>query len=206
MKDTTEHGDDNMGADDGMRALLVDDDRARAHVMQAALRAEGHSVVACIDTGADVCAAAATHHAGMVLVGVETLDARTLGELARLNRQQPRPVVVFAHHSDAQMTRRAVAAGVSAYVVDGFQPSRLSAVLDVARARFEVYQTLLTQLEDARSRLADNRDIEKAKGMLMQRRNLSESEAYSLLRKQAMERKQRIGDFARLLLDAADAL
>jgi len=58
----------------------------------------------------------------------------------------------------------------------------------------------------ARTRLADQRDIEKAKGLLMKRRGLDESAAYGLLRRMAMDRKQRIGDFARVLITAADVL
>ena len=78
--------------------------------------------------------------------------------------------------------------------------------MEVAIARFELHQALHQELDQARTRLADQRDIEKAKGLLMKRRGLDESTAYGLLRRMAMDRKQRIGDFARVLITAADVL
>ena len=114
--------------------------------------------------------------------------------------------MLFAARSDAETTRRAVQSGVSVYVVDGLNPARVHALLELAIARFEMQQALRRELDHARTRLADQRDIEKAKGVLMKRRGLDESAAYELLRKMAMDRKQRIGDFSRVLLTAADVL
>ena len=142
----------------------------------------------------------------VIFIDVDAPGRDTLESLGQLNREHPRPIVLFAARSDPETTRRAVHAGVSAYVVDGLHPTRLSSLMEVAIARFELHQALRHELDQARIRLADQRDIEKAKGLLMKRRNLDEAQAYSLLRRMAMDRKQRIGDFARVLITAADVL
>eukprot|EP01035_Chromulina_nebulosa_P019854 gene19853-biopygen14389 len=115
-------------------------------------------------------------------------------------------MMLFAAQSDADTTRRAVQTGISAYIVDGLHAARLSTQLEVAVTRFEWQQNLREELDEARIRLADHRDIGKAKGLIMKRRELDEAEAYRLLQKMAMDRKQRIGDFCRMLLGAANAL
>jgi response regulator NasT len=189
-----------------LRIMLVDDDAARLAMLEQALVAEGHTIAARLDTHADLPSAVERCQPEVIFIDVDAPGRDTLESLGQLSREQPRPIVLFAARSDAETTRRAVHAGVSAYVVDGLHPTRLSALLEVAIARFELHQALRQELDQARTRLADQRDIEKAKGLLMKRRGLDESAAYGLLRRMAMDRKQRIGDFARVLITAADVL
>lgn len=189
-----------------LRVMLVDDDTERLSMLEQALVAEGHTVAARLDTHADLPSAVERCQPEVIFIDVDAPGRDTLESLGQLNREHPRPIVLFAARSDAETTRRAVHAGVSAYVVDGLHPTRLSALLEVAIARFELHQALRQELDQAKTRLADQRDIEKAKGLLMKRRNLDEQQAYSLLRRMAMDRKQRIGDFARVLITAADVI
>ncbi|MDE0855109.1 MAG: ANTAR domain-containing protein [Nevskia sp.] len=189
-----------------LRVMLVDDDAERLSMLEQALAAEGHTVAARLDTHADLSAAVERCQPEVIFIDVDAPGRDTLESLGQLNREHPRPIVLFASRSDPETTRRAVHAGVSAYVVDGLHPTRLSSVMEVAIARFELHQALRQELDQARTRLADQRDIEKAKGLLMKRRGLDESAAYNLLRRMAMDRKQRIGDFARVLITAADVL
>lgn len=188
------------------RVMLVDDDVDRLRVLERALTAEKHVIVARLDARADLSAAVSLHKPEVILIDVDAPARETLESLGQIYREQPLPVVVFASRSDAETTRRAVHAGVSAYVVDGLQPARINALLQLAVARFETQQALRNELDAARSRLADQRDIEKAKGLLMKRRGLDEAQAFALLRRMAMDRQQRIGEFSRSLISAADVL
>jgi len=99
-----------------------------------------------------------------------------------------------------------VRAGVSAYVVDGLDAARVKAVIDVAVARFEDFQDLREQLAEANLKLAERKLVERAKGILMKARGLDEEAAYRLMRKFAMDRKLKLGEVARQLIDAADLL
>lgn len=190
----------------GLSIMLVDDKQERIRMLEQALVAEGHAVVAQLGTKADLPAAVAKYQPEVILIDVDAPGRDTLESLVQLNRERPRPIVLFAERSDADTTRRAVAAGVSAYVVDGLHPSRINSVLELAIARFEQHQSMRSELDRARLRLSDSRDIEKAKGLLMKRRGIDEDTAFGLLRRMAMERQQRIGEVARVVLTAADVL
>jgi response regulator NasT len=189
-----------------LRVILVSNDPSRTAVLEQALAAAGHAIVARLDTRCSLSAAAAQYRPSIVFVDVEAPEPDILESVGELQRSAPLPVVMFAARSDAETTRRALHAGISAYIVDGFHPARLHALLEVALARFELQRALVQELGEARTRLADTRDIEKAKGLLMKRKALDEAAAYGMLRRMAMNRKQRIGDFARALLSASDVL
>jgi len=91
-------------------------------------------------------------------------------------------------------------AGVAAYVVEGLQPNRVRAVIDVAVARFQAHQALRAQLEEARSALSERKLVERAKGLLMQTRKMSEEEAYRALRRLAMDQGKRLVDVAEAVI------
>ena len=189
-----------------LRVMLVDEDAERMATLESALLDEGHVIAARLPMSTELTSAASQYQPDVIFIDVDAADRETLDAIGQLNREQPRPTIVFAARSDAETTRRAVQVGVSAYVVDGLHPARLRPLLEVAMARFELHQALRRELNQARIRLADHRDIEKAKGVIMKRRSLDEAAAYGLLRRMAMDRKQRIGDCARTLLTAAEFL
>ncbi|HZP11451.1 MAG TPA: ANTAR domain-containing protein [Nevskiaceae bacterium] len=190
----------------GFRVMLVDDEAERSRMLEEALTAQGHRVVARVDSRADLVPAVEQSQPEIVLIDVDAPARETLDSLGQMHRSRPRPVVLFAARSDAETTRRAVQAGVSAYIVDGLQAKRITAVLEVAIARFEMHQAMRSELDRARSRLSDSRDIEKAKGLLMKRRGIDEETAFALLRRMAMDRQQKLGELARALIAAADVL
>lgn len=189
-----------------MRVMLVDDDRDRSALLRQALHGSGNEVVAELSTNSDLLMAVNEHAPDVILIDVDAPSRDTLESLGQIARDRPRPIVLFAEKSDTETIRRAMRAGVSAYVVDGMSASRLKSVIEVAIARFDEHQALRRELEETKNRLADRRDIDRAKGVLMQRRKLSENEAYELLRKMAMDRNLKLGDAARALLAAADLI
>jgi response regulator NasT len=129
-----------------------------------------------------------------------------LEHLVVMSERGPRPVVMFTNDGAPEVIREAVRACVSAYVVGGLDAARVKSIIDVAVARFEDFQRLRTELAEANVRLSERKVIERAKGILMKTRGLDEETAYSLLRKNAMDRKLRIADVAQQLIDAAGLL
>ncbi|MEM8699818.1 MAG: ANTAR domain-containing protein, partial [Pseudomonadota bacterium] len=117
-----------------------------------------------------------------------------------------RPVAMFVDRSNDQATKAAIEAGVSAYVVDGLRKQRIKPVIDAAIARFHMYSRMRTELAATKAALAERKTIDRAKGLLMQARGLSEEEAYALLRKTAMDQGRKVVEVATALVTAADLL
>ena len=142
----------------------------------------------------------------MIIVDAESEARDSLEHVVMATRDERRPVVLFTNDNDTSHVKYAVAAGVSAYIVAGLEPARIRPILDVAMARFEHEQGLRRELLEAKTELHDRKVIDRAKGMLMARQNLSEKVAYERLRKAAMDKGLRIGEVAQRMLDAADLL
>ena len=189
-----------------LTVMLVDDQPARAALLEQALLDHSYKVIARLSSAAGLAEQVARLEPDVIIIDIESPDRDTLEHMASLHRDNPRPVVMFAEQNDSGAIERAVRAGVSAYVVDGLNPSRVKTIVDVAVARFREYQALRRELEETRTQLADRKQIDRAKGLLMKHRSLDEKQAYNAMRKMAMDRGQRLAEVAGNIIAVFDLL
>ena len=189
-----------------LRVILVDENVDRAKMVQGSLAAQGYDVVAVLGSGADLSARLVACNADVVIIDMDSPDRDILESMRQVGNEQPRPIVMFSQDGDPQTIKSAVEVGVSAYVVDNLRPERIKPVVDVAIARFAQFQNLRSELDKAKSSLAERKLIERAKGILMKRRHCEEDEAFGLMRKMAMDQKIRLADVASRIIDAAELL
>lgn len=186
--------------------MLVDDQPARAALLERALCDHGYDVIARLETAGGLADAVSRLQPDVIVVDIDSPDRDTLDTMALLHRDNPRPIVMFAGENDVGSIERALRAGVSAYVVDGLDPVRVKGIVDVAIARFREFQALRSELEKTRNELADRKLIDRAKGLLMQHRSYGERDAYHAMRRMAMDRGQRLVDVARNIISVFELL
>lgn len=189
-----------------LKVMLVDDQPARAALLEQALLDHQFTVIARLSSAAGLAEQVAKLEPDIIIIDIESPDRDTLENMAILHRDNPRPVVMFAEEGDAGAIERAVRAGVSAYVVDGLNPSRVKPIVDVAIARFREFQALRRELQETRTQLADRKQIDRAKGLLMKHRDMDEQQAYQAMRKMAMDRGQRLGEVANNIIAVLELL
>ena len=142
----------------------------------------------------------------MIIVDAES-DARdVLEHIVIATRDERRPIVMFTESEDTGSMEAAMAAGVSAYIVAGLHAERIKPVLNVALARFRQDQKLRSELSDTKLKLAERKVVERAKGVLMARHQMSEEVAYQKLRSMAMNKNMKLSEIAQRLLDVEDLL
>lgn len=188
------------------KILLVTENRERASLLEQALMQIHYPVAAKINVDDDfvMYVQQACPHA--LIMDVTEPSSQALQQLRRMGEQLPLPVVIFAERSSGQIIQSAMKAGVSAYVVDGFRPDRVASVLETAMARFQEFKALRVERDRAQSKLAERKNIERAKGILMRRRELAEEAAYRVLRKMAMDRGRPLADVAQSIITAEETL
>ncbi|AOI73487.1 histidine kinase [Burkholderia ubonensis] len=185
-----------------LRVLLVTDTQKPIGDLRDALARLGYEMLNEVATPARLPAAVEAQRPDVVIIDTESPSRDTLEQLAVMNATAPRPVLMFSHDANQTLIRAAVGAGVSAYLVEGLSAERLAPILEVALARFSHDEALRQRLADVERELADRKVIDRAKRLLMDRRHLSEHDAYAMLRKRAMDQGIRIVDAARQVLAA----
>ena len=186
--------------------LVIDENRIRASIIEAGLRETGHENVTVVHDINGIARTIAQINPDVIVINLENPNRDMLENMFQLSRAVKRPVAMFVDRSDRASIEAAVEAGVSAYVVDGLKQERVKPILDMAIIRFNAFSRLARELEEARSELGDRKVIERAKGILMTSKGLSEEEAYGLLRKTAMNQNRKIAEVAQSLVTAAALL
>lgn len=189
---------------DGDEQALAQAERSR--LLRIGLLEAGYNLVATLPADPFLTERLAQLRADLVIVDAES-DARdALEHVVMATRDERRPIVMFTSDEDTSHVNEAVAAGVTAYIVDGLAPERIHPILTVALARFRHQEALLAELDSARDELQERKLIERAKGLLMQRQGLSEPEAYARLRKAAMNKGMKLGEMAQQMIEMAELL
>ncbi len=186
--------------------LIVEPDRERALRIVDGLRATGDHDITVLSEPTALARRIAAYDPDIVLIDVADPSRDVLEELALVSGPMERPVAMFVDRSDEQMTRAAIEAGVSAYVVDGLRPERVKPILDAAIARFHLFHKIRAELAATRAALEERKTIDRAKAILMKARGIDEGAAYALLRKTAMDQNRRMAEIAQQLVMAAGLL
>jgi response regulator NasT len=195
-----------MSAGPALKILVIDENRIRASIIEAGLHDAGHADVALIHDTAGIAARIEALQPDVIVIDLENPNRDMLENMFQLSRAVKRPIAMFVDHSDTASIEAAVDAGVSAYVVDGLRKERVKPILDMAISRFRAFSRMERELEEARSELENRKVVERAKGILMRSRGVSEAEAYALLRKTAMNQNRKIADVAQSLVTTAELL
>lgn len=185
---------------------MVERDKTKAHEIIDALMDGGWHDVTVISSPAALEREIKHQDPDIILIDLANPDRDTLEHLGLVSNARNRPVAMFVDHSDELMTQAAISAGLSAYVVNGLQKHRIKPVIETAIARFRMIAKMQSELDAAKQALSDRKMIDRAKGLLIRARDISEDEAYGLLRKTAMDQGRKVIDVATALVTAAELL
>ena len=189
-----------------LRIVIVDDSGLRATVLEDGLREAGYEDIHLVPPQGAFVARLERIAPDVVLMDLGSPSRDTLEEMLAVSRALARPIAMFVDQSDEDMIGAAIDAGVSAYVVDGLRKDRVKPILDLAIRRFNAFARMQTELDEAKTALAERRTIDRAKAILMESRQMSEADAYALLRTTAMNQGRRIAEVAEALITASSLL
>jgi response regulator NasT len=193
-------------ADAALKILVIDKDPIRRAILEAGLRESGFANVILLGETAGLLNHIYRIDPDVILIDLENPSRDVLEQMFQVSRVVRRPIAMFVDQSDRETTRAAVEAGVSAYIVDGLKQGRIKDILELCISRFNAVAHLQDELDRAKSALEERKTIDRAKGILMQAKGLSEEQAYALLRKTAMNEKRKIAEVAQAVITASELL
>jgi response regulator NasT len=195
-----------MGAESSPKIAIVDESPIRAAILEEGLREAGFTDVVRIGEMQSLLSRIYALDPDVIVIDLENPSRDVLEQMFQVSRAVRRPIAMFVDQSDAASIQASVDAGVSAYIVDGLKKERLKPILDLCISRFNAFAKLQDELDRTKSALEDRKVIERAKGILMKLKGLTEDEAYVLLRSTAMREKKKIGEIAQSILTASELL
>lgn len=193
-------------SDLSLTIAIVDESRSRAAIIEDGLREAGYTKIVHIDEMTNLLARLYATDPDVVVIDLENPSRDVLEQLFQVSKLVKRPVAMFVDQSDTGMITKAIDAGVSAYVVDGLKKERVKSILDMCVARFQAYARLQNELDQAKSALEERKVVERAKGLLMKHKGITEEEAYALLRRRAMNEKKKIAEIAQAVVTGLEIL
>ena len=204
--DSSSQGSQPQGGqrDSSLKIAIVDESPIRAAILEDGLREAGFTQVERIAETHNLLVRIYAMDPDVILIDLESPSRDMLEQMFQMSRAVKRPVAMFVDQSDSASIQAAVDAGVSAYIVDGLKKERIKNILDTCISRFNAFSRLQGELERTKSALEERKVIDRAKGILMKAKNLTEEEAYAMLRKTAMNEKKKIVDIAQSVITATE--
>src|SRR5467141_3076108 len=191
-----------MGAESSPKIVIVDESPIRAAILEEGLREAGFTGVVHISEMQNLLARIYAIDPDVILIDLENPSRDVLEQMFQVSRIVKRPVAMFVDQADSASIQASVDAGVSAYIVNGLKKERIKSILDLCISRFNAFSRLQSELEQTKSALAERKVIDRAKGILMTVKNLSEDAAYALLRRTAMNENRKIAEVAQSVVTA----
>ena len=195
-----------MGAESSPKIAIVDESPIRAAILEEGLREAGYTEVVRISEMQSLLSRIYALDPDVIVIDLENPSRDILEQMFQVSRAVRRPIAMFVDQSDTASIQASVDAGVSAYIVDGLKKERLKSILDLCISRFNAFSRLQDELDRTKSALEERKVIDRAKGILMKLKGLTEEEAYVLLRSTAMREKKKIGEIAQSILTASELL
>jgi len=185
-----------------LRVVVAEDEALIRMDLVEMLQREGYEVVGQAANGSEAVTLVRTHRPDVALFDVKMplKDGITAAEELRGEV----PIVMLTAFSQRELVERASSAGVMAYLVKPFSIGDVVPAIEVARSRF-VEQTLLQgEVANLEAQLAARKVIERAKGILMEREQISEPEAFGWIQRAAMDQRISMLQVAKALIEGAD--
>ena len=195
-----------MATVSSFKIVIVDESPIRAAILKEGLRDAGFTSVEHIPEMHNLLARIYALDPDVILIDLENPSRDILEQMFQVSRAVRRPIAMFVDQSDAASIQQSVEAGVSAYIVDGLKKERIKPILDLCISRFNAFAKLQNELDRTKSALEDRKILDRAKGLLMKAKGLTEEEAYVLIRSTAMREKKKIGEIAQSIVTAAELL
>lgn len=192
-----------MSLPDGALRVLVAEDEALIRMdLVETLGELGFEVVAVARDGRTAVRQASEQAPHVALLDIKMPDMDGLAAAAEIVGMQTTAVVMLTAFSQPELIQRAIAVGAMGYLVKPFKPEELRAALTVAWQRYDQLRAEKQRTRDLEQSLADRKTIERARGLVQEKLGVSEDEAYTWLRRAAMDQRLPLAEVARRTLES----
>jgi AmiR/NasT family two-component response regulator len=184
----------------GARVVIAEDEALIRLDLRETLEEEGYEVVAETGRGDEVVELVRRHRPDLAILDIKMPGEDGLSAAAAITAERLSAVLVLTAFSQRELVDRAREAGALAYLVKPFQKNDLVPAMEVALGRFEEMKALEEEVKDLEERLAAQKLVERAKGVLMDELDMKENEAFRWIQRRAMDQRTTMRQVAEKVL------
>jgi len=187
---------------DALRVLVADDEGLRVMSLKGQLETLGHKVVAEASDGKEAVRLAQELMPDLAILDIKMPGLDGIEAAQMITEARPIPIILLTAYSEKELAERAANANVSAYLMKPVSEQDLLPAIALAVSRFKEFQALHREVDDLRDALETRKLVERAKGILMRRLNLSEEEAFRRMQRRSQNENKKLGEIAQAIITA----
>jgi AmiR/NasT family two-component response regulator len=183
-----------------LRIVIADDESIRVMSLRSQLEALGHQVVGEAATGREVVEIACQVKPDLAILDIKMPEMDGIEAAKAITAEQPIPIILLTAYGEEELVERAAEVGVLAYLMKPVSEEDLLPTIALALARFREFQALHREVESLKEALETRKLVERAKGILMRRLNLSEEKAFRHMQRRSQNENIKLGEIARAII------
>lgn len=187
---------------EALRILIADDESLRVMSLKGQLEALGHKVVAEAANGKEAVRLAQELKPDMAILDIKMPEMDGIEAAQKITEERPIPIILLTAYSERELAERAAMANVSAYLMKPVSEQDLLPAIALAVQRFKEFQSLHQEVDNLRDALETRKLVERAKGILMRRLNLTEEEAFRRMQRRSQNENKKLGEIAQAIITA----
>lgn len=185
-----------------LRIVIADDESLHLMSLREQLESMGHRVVGEADEGETALQLLRDLHPDLAILDIKMPEPDGIQVSETIMQEQPLPIILLTAYSEGSLAERAATAHVAAYLMKPVLPKDLMPAIALATSRFNEFQTLNREVRDLRDALETRKLVERAKGILMRRLNLSEEEAFRRMQRRSQNENKKMSEIANAIITA----
>jgi response regulator NasT len=190
------------GKMDALRVLVADDESLRVMSLKGQLESLGHKVIAEAANGKQAVSLALELKPDLAILDIKMPELDGIEAAKMITRERPIPIILLTAFSEKELAERAAEANVAAYLMKPVSEQDLMPAIALAVSRFKEFQQLHQEVDDLRDALETRKLVERAKGILMRRLNLTEEEAFRRMQRRSQNENKKLGEIAQAIITA----
>jgi AmiR/NasT family two-component response regulator len=187
---------------DTLRILIADDESLRVMSLKGQLESIGHKVIAEAANGKEAMNLARELKPDLAILDIKMPEIDGIEAAKGITQERPIPIILLTAFSEKELAERAAEANVSAYLMKPVSENDLLPAIALAVSRFKEFQALHREVDDLREALETRKLVERAKGILMRRLNLTEEEAFRRMQRRSQNENKKLGEIANAIITA----
>lgn len=189
-----------------LKAIIAEDEQLTRTIIRARLEKLGHTVVAEAENGVEAVEAARLHKPDVIIMDIKMPIMDGIEAARTILSDTPCAILFLSSFNEEELLDQASATGALAYIMKPFRKEDLAPALAIAVSRFAEIRSQQKEIDLLKDTLETRKLIERAKGILMDRHSMSESEAFKRIHFQARNQNKKMREIAQSIISAAELL